>query len=317
MNWVDLLIIIILIFFAFESLGRSLISEILDFLSFLLSFILAVRFYNEVANLLQSYFSLPHSFALALGFLLFWALCESALMLIVNLIIVRFKFPGWFRYFNFFSLIPAVFKGVILIAIFLIFIASFPIQPQIKKAVDSSKIGSLIVTRFQALESPLKNIFGAVTEDSLTFLTIKPNTNESVDLGFKALEFYPNENLEMQMIDLVNKERREKGLKELVFDGNLREVARDHSSDMFSRGYFSHYSPEGKDVADRAEEKGISYLVIGENLAYAPSLSLAHNGLMNSPGHRANILSLDFGKIGIGVMDGSEYGLMITQVFSN
>ncbi len=317
MNWVDLLIISILVLFAFESLGESLVSEALDLFSFLFSFVLAIRFYNQTAVLLQSYFSLPHSFSLALGFLIFWAISEAIILLGLNVLIVRFKFPKWFKYFNFLSILPAIFKGVVLIAIFLIFIASFPIQPQVKKAVDQSKIGSIIVTRFQALESPLKNIFGAVTQDTLTFLTIKPNTNEKVDLGFKALEAFPNEKLETQMIELVNGERGKEGLKELVFDPGLRGVARLHSSDMFKRGYFAHYSPEGEDVADRADKAGIAYLVIGENLAYAPTLSLAHSGLMNSPGHRANILSKDFGKIGIGIMDGSEYGLMITQVFSN
>ena len=119
------------------------------------------------------------------------------------------------------------------------------------------------------------------------------------------------------MIDLVNKERQKMGVKTLSFDSQLRDIGRGHSMDMFLKGYFSHYSPEGKTVADRANESGVKFLVIGENLAYAPSLSLAHDGLMNSSGHRANILSEDFNKIGIGIMDGGVYGLMITQVFSN
>jgi uncharacterized protein YkwD len=106
-------------------------------------------------------------------------------------------------------------------------------------------------------------------------------------------------------------------LKILEFDANLRKVARGHSEDMFKRGYFSHYSPEGDSVADRAEEQNIDFLVIGENLAFAPNLELAHRGLMNSEGHRANILSKDYGKIGIGVLDGGVYGKMFTQVFSN
>ena len=116
---------------------------------------------------------------------------------------------------------------------------------------------------------------------------------------------------------MVNSEREQRGFKKLSFDPNLRDVGRLHSADMFRRGYFSHYSPEGKSVAERAVEAGIDYLVIGENLAYAPNLELSHRGLMNSPGHRANILSSDFGKIGIGIQDGVVYGLMVTQVFSN
>jgi uncharacterized protein YkwD len=57
--------------------------------------------------------------------------------------------------------------------------------------------------------------------------------------------------------------------------------------------------------------------VAGENLAMAQSLNIAHDGLMKSPGHRANILRLHFGRVGIGVLDGGRDGLMVTQNFRN
>ena len=63
------------------------------------------------------------------------------------------------------------------------------------------------------------------------------------------------------------------------------------------------------------EKAGIKFGAAGENIAYASTLELAHNGLMRSPGHRANILSDDFKRIGIGVMDGGIYGKMFGQDF--
>ena len=65
------------------------------------------------------------------------------------------------------------------------------------------------------------------------------------------------------------------------------------------------------------QKAGINYQYAGENLALAPSTSLAMQGLMNSPGHRANILSPNFHKVGIGVIDGGIYGEMYTQDFTN
>ena len=65
------------------------------------------------------------------------------------------------------------------------------------------------------------------------------------------------------------------------------------------------------------EKAGISYQAAGENLAYAPNVDVAHTGLMNSEGHRANILSADFGKVGIGVIDGGVYGKMFVQEFTD
>lgn len=86
---------------------------------------------------------------------------------------------------------------------------------------------------------------------------------------------------------------------------------------MFERHYFSHVSPEGKDIGDRLQAAGIAYRVSGENLAYAPDVSTAHRGLMNSEGHRRNILDPEFHRVGIGIIDSGTYGCIFTQVFAN
>lgn len=318
MNWIDLLIILLLIFFALEGFGRSFIGEFLDFFSFLLAFAFSLRFYNFASFFYQNNFGIPHSISTVLGFTTVWFLTETILFIIVHLLFSRVKFlQNLNRHLSPLSVIPAFFRGLIFVSILLVLVGTFPIQPRIKKSVNESLIGSVILSQSQKMEGPLKNIFGGITQDTLTFLTIKPKSNEVINLGFQTNEFKPNPLLETRMIEFLNKERTSRGLKALVFDPGLREVGRNHSADMFERGYFSHYSPEGKNVVSRAEEAEVSYLVIGENLAYAPNLELAHNGLMNSEGHRANILSEDFGELGIGIMDGGVYGLMVTQVFSN
>jgi uncharacterized protein YkwD len=102
-----------------------------------------------------------------------------------------------------------------------------------------------------------------------------------------------------------------------VADPDLTEVARQHSTDMFRRGYFAHVTPENGTPFDRIREAKIRFLTAGENLALAPSMQIAHTGLMKSPGHRANILRPEFGRVGIGIMDGGIHGLMVTQNFRN
>jgi uncharacterized protein YkwD len=97
----------------------------------------------------------------------------------------------------------------------------------------------------------------------------------------------------------------------------MTRVARAHSSDMFVRGYFAHNTPEGKTPFDRMRASGIQFTAAGENLALAQTLEIAHTNLMNSPGHRANILHPAFGRLGIGILDGGFYGLMISQEFRN
>ncbi len=315
-NWVDLVILGTLLLFAFEALGRPLILELLDLASFLLAAILSFSYYNLPAQFFETQFKIPHGLTLVLGFMSVWFLSETIFYLLVRLLlqkIPRIKLPV----FKFLSIIPALLRGLIFIAIILVMTATFPIQPNIKKAVLDSKIGSVILKNAYTLEQPVKQVFGGVANDSLTFLTIKPKTDQRVNLGFQTSQFSIDMVSEKTMIDLVNKERVSRGFPALSFDEKLRGIARLHSGDMLTRGYFSHYSPEGKTVADRALAAGIDFLVVGENLAYAPDVESAHKGLMNSEGHRANILSPDFSKIGIGVMDGGVYGRMFTQVFAN
>lgn len=251
-----------------------------------------------------------------------WFISEFIFAFLVHLLlpkIPKYALSGKVKLFGtkFLATIPAFLRGLIFVALFLVLTATFPIQPTIKQAVQDSKLGSLILKYAYNLEQPLKQVFGGVTKDTLTFLTIEPKTNERVDLGFQTGKYFVDPVNEEAMIVLVNKERTNLGIAPLTLDAKLQGIARFHSEDMFKRGYFSHYSPEGETVADRAERFSVSFSIIGENLAFAPSLDLAHDGLMKSPGHRANILSTDFRKIGIGIMDGGIYGKMFTQVFSD
>lgn len=313
MDWV---ILITLLFFVVEAVGRPLILEILDFLSFLFAFFISFSYFNFLAKVFETQFKIPHGLSLVIGFMVTWFLSETIFYLIIRILLPKIPQIKILKY-KLLSIIPAFLRGLIFTALTLVMIATFPIQPTIKQTVLNSKIGSQILKRAYYLEQPVKNVFGGVTNDSLTFLTIKPKTDEKVDLGFQTTNFKIDEESEIKMVDLVNKERAELGLNTLKLDTSLREIARNYSADMLTRGYFSHYSPEGKSVADRALAAGIDFLVIGENLAYAPDVNLAFKGLMNSEGHRANILSKDYTKIGIGAMDGGVYEEMFTQVFSN
>lgn len=318
MNVVDLVILATLVLFIYEGLNRDFLGEILDLAAFLLAFFTSFRFYNNLSVIIEKKTQVPHSLANILGFVALWFLVESLLFTLIRL---GFKKLTWLTFFtqrlNFLSVIPAFLRGLIFICLLILIISFFPVSPQVKSVVKQSKIASFLLTQTGAFEAPFKNIFGGLTQDTLTFLTIKPKSDEIVKLGFTTTDFSPDEVQEQKMIELVNSERKKEGLQALIYSEKLRQVGRVHSGDMFLRGYFAHYSPEGKNVADRADEVKVDYLVIGENLAFAPNLALAHSGLMNSPGHRANILSNEYHKIGIGIMDGGTYGLMITQVFSN
>lgn len=120
---------------------------------------------------------------------------------------------------------------------------------------------------------------------------------------------------EKLMLDLVNKERVANGLAPLKVNPTLTQVARAHSADMIKRSFFNHNNPDGKTPFDRIKAAGITYRTAGENIAGASTTQTAHTNLMNSPGHRANILNASFTEVGIGIVDGGKYGKMFTQNF--
>lgn len=120
---------------------------------------------------------------------------------------------------------------------------------------------------------------------------------------------------EQQMLQLVNKARAENNFPALKADQELTNVARIKSQDMIDNNYFSHNSPTYGSPFDMMKDFGINYVEAGENIAGNQDVEKAHDALMNSPGHRKNILSPDFTHVGIGIKKGGQYGYMYTQMF--
>ncbi|GGX43556.1 hypothetical protein GCM10007385_09340 [Tateyamaria omphalii] len=136
---------------------------------------------------------------------------------------------------------------------------------------------------------------------------------------------------ERQMLDLINQERTSRGLDPLTLERRLNDASEDHSDWMDQTGNFSHTGINQSDPGDRMRDAGFNFSgnwTWGENIAFqsergAPGISDdvidLHNSLMNSPGHRANILNPDFELIGIGIEEGDGRGydaVYVTQNFA-
>lgn len=124
------------------------------------------------------------------------------------------------------------------------------------------------------------------------------------------------EGFEYQLFDLTNASRVNNGQGVLDWDEQVRATARKHSADMAENKYFSHTNLEGQSPFDRMAEDDIAFSVAGENLAYGQFSSIfAHEGLMNSLGHRENILKPDFKLLGVGVAFGTKNEPYFTENF--
>lgn len=161
--------------------------------------------------------------------------------------------------------------------------------------------GSPIASRLLAAgEKPMNQLVDRLP-GGLPNIVMLPGGWEVIAGDAPASDVAPTQ-LEKDMVALVNEERRKQGLKPLAWDGRLAEVGRRHSKDMIAKDYFAHEDPAGQSVSDRAREARVGYFVIGENLAFAPNLAIAHRGLMESPGHRENILRPGFERVGVGIV---------------
>lgn len=318
MNWVDLGLLLVVLFFAAEGIKRGFFSQVVDILGFLSSFLISLTFYPIPAQLLSKFFNLPPIAANPVGFLILWLIAEGVFFKAASGLINRYLKSLFHTHINqYLGFMPAILNALLFSSFFLLFIVSLPIQPRIKKDVFDSKIGSYLVNKATIIERPLNNIFGPIAKQGLTFLTVKPEEKGSVPLQFTQKQLTNDFASEQEMFKFVNAERAKVDVAPLKWNEEQARVGRAHSRDMFERGYFSHYSPEGKDVGDRLTDAGINYGYAGENLALAPNVDRANTGLINSEGHRRNILDPAFKEIGIGAMDGGVYGKMFTQVFTD
>lgn len=216
------------------------------------------------------------------------------------------------------GLLPGAANGAINAMVAAVLLTALPIHDGITRAMQESTVAARLSEPAEWLEHRLAPTFHPAVERTLQALTVQPQSQESVPLPFTVKNAPPRADLEAAMLALVNAERAKVGgLRPLAPDTEATPVSRAHSGDMFERGYFAHVTPEGRTPFDRLRAAKLGYRAAGENLALARTLDIAHTGLMNSPGHRANILNPAFGRVGIGILDGGRRGLMVTQTFRN
>jgi uncharacterized protein YkwD len=318
-NPIDILLVIVILLSVLNGYRRGFVHGMLDLAGWVLSLIAGLRYYQPLAQWFgpridtwSEVWDQPIAFVLI-------AIFAGVLVHAIGYALLR-RLPEDIdeRQTNqVFGVIPGFVNGLIIVAILSALLLALPLSEGLSERTRDSAIVNRLAVYAERLEAQLRPVFGEAIARTMNLLTIRPDSDEKVTLPFKVENPRPRPDLEKQMLDLVNQERQAAGLNPLAADPELTQVARQHSTDMFARGYFAHDTPEGLTPFDRMNKAGVRFLTAGENLALAPTLPLAHTGLMNSPGHRANILRPQFGRVGIGVMDGGMRGLMVSQEFRN
>jgi len=324
MNWIDLAFIVFVGFYAFRGFHRGLVREAIDLVGFALGLVLSVRFYS-VAGAPLRFLGVPDGWADIIGgSLIFLLFVVAAIFVAVKThtalgdkaAATPLKVGG--------AAFAALWSGLFA-AFMLVVLTVIPSPQNAQAAVSDSLVGRGVLAGGSPIYPILEDHAKKEARNLLFYLRQyftqlepeKPRGSTETEEFFKiqaSNDIQIDPAAERTILDLVNKERTSRGLKPLVLHIQIREVARLHSADMYRRGYFAHRNPDNKDPFDRMAEGQVTFTYAGENLALAPTIVMVHQGLMNSPKHRDNILKAQFTDLGIAVYKG-PYGLMVTQNF--
>ncbi len=317
-NWTDWIILFLLIVFTLDGFRSGFILLGSGFVAYIAAFYIAVYFHIPVGQFVVNRFGIDAKWSDLAGYITVIFVVQ---IIIAQMLMYTFKRFGkriWsHRLDSFFGSLFSFANTFISIALGILLIVALPVPSYIKNPVSQSYLSQKILVLAEKYAKPLKETVETTAREVTKFITIQPQSSDSIplDIDTQAWDLLPDESGERKMVDMVNAERIKVGTVSLVEDESLQSVARSHSMDMLMRKYFSHFSPEGYTIKERLDAAHISYVAAAENLAFAPSLYIAHSGLMASPGHKVNILDPSYNRIGIGIIDAGQYGKMITQVF--
>ncbi|HEX2607365.1 MAG TPA: CvpA family protein [Flavisolibacter sp.] len=318
MNWVDAGLIVIVLLAMWAGWLKGFIMGTVDLIVWVGSLIAGFLAYKYLGNFLHVHFPSLGVWSLPLAFLLCIILARIILAMLFNRLVSTTPAEVHQHGFNrVFGLFPGFVNGLLYATVAAALLLALPFWNGLSEQTKNSQIATRLASGVEWLDHKIAPIFSDAARQTMNNMTVEPESDETVNLHFTVKDPKVRQDLEAEMLVLVNRERNQRGLPSLKPDPELAAVARAHSKDMFNRGYFSHYTPEGKDPFDRMKAAGVTFMSAGENLALGQTLQICHEGLMNSPGHKANILKPTYGRLGIGILDGGMHGLMISQEFRN
>ena len=319
MNVTDFIIVFLLLLAAFDGWRTGFLALLIDLIAFIAGIVLAYLFAVPVGAFVGGWFSLSVGLQPLFGFALVFLAAAGIVRLIAHPLRKQLvaNAPIASRVNAWVGVTLNLAKQWVALMIALNLLLFLPVIRFVRKDIQRSRLAPYFVVERGFIGQATAKVIEAAVFELQGFITTKTISDEHETLSAPIGSLTNDTAAEQEMLVLVNSERISRGLKTLAGNEQLANVARLHSRDMWRRQYFAHINPDGADPFARLHQAGVLYLVAGENLALAPNTTIAHKGLMNSPEHKDNILSPDYGQIGIGVIRNGLYGATYTQLFMN
>ncbi len=319
-NWIDVALIVIVGLGALAGMRRGFLRGTIDLLTIIVSVVAAAFTYHWVADFVSGRFHFSILLASVIGFAAIAIVVQFLISLLIltplaPLISTARHVPVSRQLDAILGLVPGAIKGIAVAMAVVLALVLLPFGTGVDPSVGRSALAQHLLSGANRIASDAEGHAGINLSDFM--IVTEPTSDNGMRLPFSVSSgLKESTSDEQEMLKLVNTARAENGLAPLKSDPGLQKVALAHSEEMLQLGYFAHNSPLHGSPTDRLNAAGIIYTAAGENIAYAPTVDVAERGLMRSPGHRANILSSQYTRIGIGIVVTPFGTRMFTQEFA-
>ena len=301
---------------------RGFVRELFDLAGLIVGLAVSFRLSGPVGDFLSEAFGATPEWArIGAGVALF-VIVGVVMSIAAGALTKVMRLPGLNLANRVFGAGLAVAWGVLLIVLLTTLLRALPMPAAVDETMDTS----VVITNLAGPDGIAATAFDRLVGDevltALGDLEAALGRHRVLLEGDERVEFAAATEADLEVDDdaarlvfeLLNETRASDGVAPLAWSDGLAEVALAHAVEMYTHGYVSHLSPVTGRVDDRVKAAGIRLSTIGENLALAASARAVHDGLVASPGHRANMVNPAFDRVGIAAVKG-PLGVMVVEVF--
>lgn len=310
------------VFLFLRGWARGFVKEAMDLLGVIVGLAIAFRLSPVAGTLVSGVLGSSPTISRVIGGFLLFVLVGGGAALIAHYLHRVARLPGLALGNRLTGAGLAVAWGAFIATLVLSVVSLFRLPPALAQRIDDSSVAATLTDPAGVPQTVFAHVSGDRVLGVLLSLDDIVGARRVVIDGDERVEFDPaptdalanDDGAVRALFEQLNDERKRAGLEPLVWSEGYARVARAHAGHMYTRGYFAHESADTGNVVNRLSRAGIGAGSAGENIALAADASDAHEGLVASAAHHANIVDPRFDNIGIAAVDG-PLGVMVVQVF--
>jgi uncharacterized protein YkwD len=320
---VDAVVAVLLVLLIVRGWFRGLFGEALELAGLVIGIVLAFRLGPVVGAVIEAMSGISTDGARLIGGLIVLVSSGIAAALAAHYVEQRSNLPAPNVLSRIGGSVIALVWGGFVATVALSLAVILPMPSAMASALESSAVTRMLTDPAGTPQAVFRTLAGDRVVESLLNLQRAVGESRVVVEGDEVITLPAVAASELRLdgaaanevYELINHIRVDSGVDPLAWSPALCLVAEEHALEMYLEGYFSHLSPATGSVADRVEAAGITYLVVGENLALAATPAAVLDGFVGSPGHRINMLRTEYRRMGVAVVAG-PLGLMTVVVFT-